>query len=60
VVVRQAGATITADEIVGAARAELAGFKTPKLVLFADALPRNSMGKVQKNVLREEHGDRFR
>jgi len=59
VVVRQPGATITESDIVGAARAELAGFKTPKLVLFAEALPRNSMGKVQKNVLREEHGGRF-
>jgi malonyl-CoA/methylmalonyl-CoA synthetase len=31
----------------------LAGFKVPKRVLFVDALPRNTMGKVQKNVLRE-------
>ena len=31
----------------------LAGFKVPKRVLFVDALPRNTMGKIQKNVLRE-------
>jgi malonyl-CoA/methylmalonyl-CoA synthetase len=31
----------------------LAGFKVPKRVLFVDALPRNTMGKVQKNMLRE-------
>jgi malonyl-CoA/methylmalonyl-CoA synthetase len=60
VVVRHPGATITESDIVGAARAELAGFKTPKLVVFVEALPRNSMGKVQKNVLRDEHGDHFR
>ena len=33
----------------------LAKYKLPKRVLFADELPRNTMGKVQKNVLRERH-----
>ena len=33
----------------------LAKFKCPKRVLFADELPRNTMGKVQKNLLREAH-----
>ena len=33
----------------------LARFKCPKRVLFVDELPRNTMGKVQKNVLRETH-----
>ena len=33
----------------------LAKFKCPKRVLFAPELPRNAMGKVQKNVLRETH-----
>jgi malonyl-CoA/methylmalonyl-CoA synthetase len=59
VVVRQPGATITERDIVSAARAELAAFKTPKLVLFVEALPRNSMGKVQKNLLRDAYGDHF-
>ena len=54
------GATITEIDIVTAARAELAGFKVPKTVFFVDALPRNSMGKVQKNVLRTDYGDTFR
>ncbi|MFN3350534.1 malonate--CoA ligase [Pseudorhodoplanes sp.] len=33
----------------------LAKFKLPKRVIFVDDLPRNTMGKVQKNVLRERH-----
>jgi len=41
--------------ILAALRARLAGFKLPKHILFADDLPRNAMGKVQKNLLRETH-----
>ena len=37
----------------------LAKFKRPKRVVFADALPRNTMGKVQKNLLRDAHKDIF-
>lgn len=32
----------------------LANFKTPKRVIFVEDLPRNAMGKVQKNILREK------
>ena len=39
--------------------AELARFKLPKAILFADELPRNAMGKVQKNLLREVHAGLF-
>jgi malonyl-CoA/methylmalonyl-CoA synthetase len=60
VVVRQPGAAITEVDIIAAARAELAGFKVPKTVFFVEALPRNSMGKVQKNMLRADYGDTFR
>ena len=35
----------------------LAKFKLPKRVIFVDELPRNTMGKVQKNVLRERYKD---
>jgi malonyl-CoA/methylmalonyl-CoA synthetase len=38
----------------------LAKFKLPKRVLFVDELPRNTMGKVQKNLLREKFGDLYR
>ena len=39
---------------------ELARFKLPKRIFVADELPRNAMGKVQKNVLRERHKATFR
>jgi malonyl-CoA/methylmalonyl-CoA synthetase len=53
VVVPEKGAAIDAAGVIAAARGQLAGFKVPKRVVLADALPRNSMGKVQKNLLRE-------
>jgi malonyl-CoA/methylmalonyl-CoA synthetase len=39
--------------------ADLARFKQPRRILFADTLPRNAMGKVQKAALREAHKDLF-
>ncbi len=46
------GASATAEEIVAHCRANLAGFKCPRFVVFRD-LPMTSTGKVQKFVLRE-------
>lgn len=40
-------------------RKQLAAFKTPKRIVFVDELPRNAMGKVQKNVLRERYKGLF-
>ena len=52
--------TGTGDEAgVLAALTGLARFKQPRRVLFADALPRNAMGKVQKAELRRIHADLF-
>jgi malonyl-CoA/methylmalonyl-CoA synthetase len=45
--------------IVAAARSQLAAFKAPKRVFFVDDLPRNAMGKVQKNRLRETYAATF-
>ncbi len=45
--------------IVAALRMRLASYKLPKRVLFVDALPRNTMAKVQKNVLRERYRDLY-
>jgi malonyl-CoA/methylmalonyl-CoA synthetase len=42
-----------ADDVVHTVRSRLAAFKVPKSVHFVDELPRNAMGKVQKNLLRE-------
>ncbi|ANQ84883.1 acyl-CoA synthetase [Azoarcus olearius] len=47
------GATVTAEEIIAHCREHLAGFKTPKKVIFG-ALPKTSTGKIQKFVLREQ------
>ncbi|MFO1013774.1 MAG: AMP-binding protein [Caulobacteraceae bacterium] len=45
--------------IIAATRERLAAFKTPKRVFFVPELPRNAMGKVQKNLLREAFKDTF-
>ena len=42
-------------DVIAGVRGVLAGFKRPKRVLFADALPRNAMGKVLKAQLRRDH-----
>ena len=53
VVVARPGDTIDAAGIVADLKSRIAGFKVPKKVLVVDELPRNQMGKVQKNLLRE-------
>lgn len=45
--------------LIASLRSRLAGYKTPKRIVFVDALPRNAMGKVQKNLLRQAYGDLF-
>ncbi len=55
VVVREKGAQIEEAAILKALDGRLAKFKMPKRVLFVDELPRNTMGKVQKNVLRDAY-----
>ena len=53
VVVPAPGATLTEAEVLAPLEARLAKFKLPKRVVFVDELPRNTMGKVQKNLLRD-------
>jgi malonyl-CoA/methylmalonyl-CoA synthetase len=55
VVVPQKGAKLDEAAILHALDGRLAKFKMPKRVLFEDDLPRNTMGKVQKNVLRDKY-----
>jgi malonyl-CoA/methylmalonyl-CoA synthetase len=55
----QRGATLSSQEIIGALRTQLAGFKTPKRVYLLHELPRNAMGKVQKAKLRETYRGEF-
>jgi malonyl-CoA/methylmalonyl-CoA synthetase len=54
IVVRKPGTVLTDAEILRRLKQELANYKVPKRVYFADDLPRNAMGKVQKNLLREQ------
>lgn len=44
-------------DIIAALKEEISGFKVPKRVVIIDELPRNTMGKVQKNILREQYTD---
>jgi malonyl-CoA/methylmalonyl-CoA synthetase len=55
VVVRETGASVDEDAIYAALKERLARFKWPKKIVFVESLPRNAMGKVQKNVLRETY-----
>ena len=55
VVVARPGHTLTSGAIIAALKTDMASFKVPKRVHFVDDLPRNAMGKVQKNVLRERY-----
>ncbi|MCB1445806.1 MAG: AMP-binding protein, partial [Rhizobiaceae bacterium] len=59
VVVRKKDADIDEKAILAALNDRLARYKQPKRVLFVDDLPRNTMGKVQKNVLRETYADLY-
>ncbi|HEV7372905.1 malonyl-CoA synthase [Arenibaculum sp.] len=49
----------TAEAVVAACKEQLANYKVPKSVVFVDELPRNAMGKVQKNLLRERYAGTF-
>lgn len=60
VVVRTKDARLTEAEVHAALESRLAKFKLPKRVFFVDELPRNTMGKVQKNILRETYKDTYR
>ncbi|HWJ66532.1 MAG TPA: acyl-CoA synthetase [Nocardioides sp.] len=57
VVVPKPGADLTSDDVLAHARSALAGYKTPKYVVVADALPKNPSGKILKRQLREQHAD---
>jgi malonyl-CoA/methylmalonyl-CoA synthetase len=58
VAIRQKGAATAEAEVLAALRNRLAKYKLPKRVYFVEELPRNAMGKVQKNLLRQQFGKR--
>jgi malonyl-CoA/methylmalonyl-CoA synthetase len=59
VVVLNKDAALTQDQILSAIKDKLAKFKQPKVVLFTEQFPRNALGKVQKNLLRDKYKDLY-
>lgn len=55
VVIPAPGAALDAGGIIAKLKAGIAGFKVPKQVFISAELPRNAMGKVQKNLLRDQN-----
>jgi malonyl-CoA/methylmalonyl-CoA synthetase len=58
-VIPAAGSTLDKQAIIDTLKNQLANYKVPKRVFILDQLPRNTMGKVQKNELRREYADTF-
>jgi malonyl-CoA/methylmalonyl-CoA synthetase len=59
VVIAKPGASVQSEAVVAELKAKLANFKIPKRCFVVAELPRNTMGKVQKNLLREQHKSLF-
>jgi malonyl-CoA/methylmalonyl-CoA synthetase len=59
VVVKERDALIDERGVLEGLKDRLARYKQPKRVIFTDELPRNAMGKVQKNVLRDMYADLY-
>jgi malonyl-CoA/methylmalonyl-CoA synthetase len=59
VLVPQPGALLDEAALIAAMKDKIAAFKVPKRVFVQADLPRNQMGKVQKNLLREAHKGLF-
>ena len=57
--VAEPGADLSIDNIMAALGKQLARFKQPKKLVVMDAFPRNTMGKLQKNILRDQFADVF-
>ncbi len=60
VIVKKPAAALVEADVMGAIKGKLAAFKLPKRVFLVDDLPRNAMGKVQKNELRKRYADTFK
>ncbi len=59
VIVARPGAVPEPAALIGALKSGIANFKVPKHVFIVADLPRNAMGKVQKNLLRQQHSQLF-
>lgn len=54
VAVLKEGASVSGQELTAFCKSRLAGYKCPKQIIFMETLPRNAMGKLQKNILAED------
>jgi malonyl-CoA/methylmalonyl-CoA synthetase len=59
VVIAKPGVKVDADVVIAALKSQLANFKIPKKCFVVAELPRNTMGKVQKNLLRDQYKGLF-
>lgn len=59
VVVPKPGASIDAEDLRLRLKDRLDGYKVPKAVIVTDELPRTSTGKIQKNVVRDQHSGHY-
>jgi malonyl-CoA/methylmalonyl-CoA synthetase len=59
VVIAKPGATVRPEAVIAELKAKLANFKIPKRCFVVSELPRNTMGKVQKNLLRDQYAKLF-
>jgi malonyl-CoA/methylmalonyl-CoA synthetase len=59
VVIAKPGISLKPDAIIAALKSQLANFKIPKRCEIVTELPRNAMGKVQKNLLRDQYRGLF-
>jgi malonyl-CoA/methylmalonyl-CoA synthetase len=55
VIVRDGESKVLEENIISDMKVHMAGFKVPKQIYFTNELPRNAMGKVQKNLLRDKY-----
>jgi malonyl-CoA/methylmalonyl-CoA synthetase len=58
-VIAKPGAQVEAEQIIANLKAQVANFKVPKKCYVLKELPRNAMGKVQKNLLRDQYKGLF-
>ena len=59
VMIAKPGATVQPEAVIAELKAKLANFKIPKRCFVVSELPRNTMGKVQKNLLRDQYAKLF-
>jgi malonyl-CoA/methylmalonyl-CoA synthetase len=57
VVVPKAGVQLDSAAMIATLKTQIANFKIPKRLEIVDSLPRNAMGKVQKNMLRQQYSN---